>query len=269
MNYADFSNGNQLTTRELIAEILQVNLQSLCITVESSSIPYLTSECKNWGNVRKLNLNRTKFCNADIAVAVTNGMHFQQLEDLTLADCKVSTAGAKAIAVALSQCSCLQRLDLSLNSIGDDGARAIFRCCLQDNPSLLHLNLNSNLIGDDAMTALSLHPIRSTSLQTLNLGSNNIEYEGIVAIASCLSVCTSLRVLKLNQNNINAEGAFAFSLYLKHFSELQELHMGFNHIGEKGARALAANRHHCPLLKILDVQQNDMNMRSSSDYSSV
>lgn len=69
VTYKDFGYQNQLTIENFISSILCINLQSLHSTIDSSSITLLAQKSKNWENIRKLELSRAKFCNADIGLA--------------------------------------------------------------------------------------------------------------------------------------------------------------------------------------------------------
>ena len=146
----------------------------------------------------------------------------------------------------LSTLTSLTSLNLTLNEIGDEGARAIATLSnltslsLWDNDigaegaralgtlsNLTSLDLNLNDIGSEGLRALA----NLSNLTSLQLAGNKIGAEGARALAN-LSNLTSLQ---LAGNKIGAEGAWA----LANLSNLTSLALGGNNIGADGARAIA------------------------------
>lgn len=65
----------------------------------------------------------------------------------------------------------LPEVDLSDNSLGDQGARAIAGM-LKENSTLLSLNLSGNRLTEGSAEALGAALIANTKLQHLHLGYN-------------------------------------------------------------------------------------------------
>ena len=254
INSTDLLYRNDITNEDVVGSVKNcVNLQLLSVTVDFPSVKLFVQNGQNWKHLKVLNLHCAKFYNADIGEAIAGCLsEFKALEKLVLTKCKIATPGATAIARALCNCGNLQVLNLSLNSIGDDGARDIFRVCLQDSINYHKLDLSANLIGSFGLY------IKNAGLQVLNLGDNRIGDEGVKELAAILCACTDLRVLNLNLNKIKSEGARALSFCLEHCCKIQELNLGVNCIGIEGARALATKLHHCTQLEKLDLHHNSI-----------
>jgi Ran GTPase-activating protein (RanGAP) involved in mRNA processing and transport len=59
------------------------------------------------------------------------------IQELNLADNKLTQAGASDLATALTENRCLQILKLRGNPLGDDGVAAIFNALLDNSASLM------------------------------------------------------------------------------------------------------------------------------------
>ena len=146
---------------------------------------------------------------------------------------RIGLDGARALAALTG----LTSLDLSGNGIGADGARALAALT-----GLTTLNLSGNNIGDGGARALAA----LTSLTALTLGSNNLGAGG----ARALAALTGLTTLNLSHNNLGAEGARALAA----LTGLTSLDLSGNGIGADGARALAT----LIGLTTLDLGHNDL-----------
>jgi hypothetical protein len=135
-------------------------------------------------------------------------------------------------------CPKLVKLDLSVNNIGDDGAKQIADA-LKDNRSLKHLCLLDNKIGDDGAKAIADALKDNHSLKTLDLNGNEIDDDGAKSIADALKVNHSLETLDLNGNKIGVEGAKQIADALKDNHSLKTLLLYGNKIGDDGAKAIA------------------------------
>ena len=72
---------------------------------------------------------------------------------ISLDGCKFKGAEAGRLAAALGQCPSLAHLNLDGNSIGDDGAGRL--AALGQCPLLAHLDLHGNCIGDEGAWRLN------------------------------------------------------------------------------------------------------------------
>ena len=144
--------------------------------------------------------------------------HFPQLESLDLRGCEIGAEGADAIAAASHQKPKLWALDLSMNALGDGGARALAQAHF---PQLEWLFLRCCQIGP----------------------------EGAAAIAAASPRLPKMRHLELFGNSLCSNGARA--LAQAHFPQLERLNLVGNSIGAAGKADLDAARLGWPKLSEL------------------
>ncbi|CAK0866673.1 unnamed protein product [Prorocentrum cordatum] len=144
----------------------------------------------------------------------------------------------------------LQALNLSYNSMGDEGAAALAEALRAPGalPSLQTLNLSFNSMGAEGAAALAealRAPGALPSLQTLNLARIDVGDEGAAALAEALrapGALPSLQELVLARNRVGNEGAAALAEALRApdaLPSLQTLYLSVNDVGAEGAAALA------------------------------
>ena len=189
----------------------------------------------------------------------------------------------------------LTKLDLSLNRIGDVGARAVVMAVASAKEFYLCSNsiTNTNDIlqhvsGDDvdfhtltfsgcrlggsgvesllhyleeyskALCELTTQTVQCYSdVHVLDISSNYISCHGAIALSSCLKYFTHLEKLNISDNNIHRDGANVIADALKHCTHLDELNISDNHIGDDGACVLASSLYSCThCLLMLDISNN-------------
>ena len=151
---------------------------------------------------------------------------------------KITSEGAKLIAVAIKMNNTLQELDISDNNISDDGAAAI----------------------SDALKSNDM-------LQILDMSCNNITIEGAKLIADTIKVNKTLQELDISGNNISDDGAAAISDALKSNNSLQILKMSSNKITSEGTKLIAEAIKVNTTLHTLDLYQYDINDKLSFNMS--
>jgi hypothetical protein len=123
------------------------------------------------------------------AMELARAVHLRKLTDLRLARHRMTATGVKALVESTALPS-LRSLNLKHGSyrgepgsrrlgVGDEGARAIARCCRL--PSLRALNLARNGVGDEGARALA-GSTHLSSLVSLKLSKNMIGEEGLSAL---------------------------------------------------------------------------------------
>ena len=132
----------------------------------------------------------------------------------------------------------LTSLDLSRNSIADEGANSLSQA-LRVNTSLTSLNLFSNSICAKGANSLSQALKVTTSLTSLDLGWNSIGDEGANSLSQALTVNTSLTSVDLSKNSIGTEGTNSLSQALRVNTSLTSLNLSGNSIGHEGANFLS------------------------------
>lgn len=135
-----------------------------------------------------------------------------------------------ALVDALKVNSSITRLDLQGNTIGAEGATAIFEGLMDTKTStIVHLDLSNNNVGDGvwdpALFSVAKLISQGSKLEVLHLSGNRIGIEGMRPFFSLKAFhkrnrC-SLQVFDLSCNQIGNEGKvyllFCYSMYL-HFS---------------------------------------------------
>ena len=157
---------------------------------------------------------------------------------LDLSDNSIGDEGASSLSEALRVNTSLTSLHLSCNSIGGEGASSLSEA-LRVNTSLTSLHLSCNSIGGEGASSLSEALRVNTSLTSLHLTWNSIGDEGASSLSEALRVNTSLTSLHLSLNLIGDEGASSLSEALRVNISLTSLHLTWNSIGDEGASSLS------------------------------
>jgi len=81
----------------------------------------------------------------------------------------------------------LRTLGLSNNMIGIGGARELASVCIADLVSLTRLSMESNLIGNDGLLAISNALVNNTSLKEIFLYNNDLDDDTMEVMSAMLS----------------------------------------------------------------------------------
>lgn len=199
------------------------------VGVQESDIPIIIVYLKEHPEITSLNLEgHTNLSSAALASFAT----VKTLTSLNIArrfkDCddNMCYGGLEAKdTAAFANNTSLTSLNVSMNSIGDEGALA-----LSKNSHLRKLDVSANDITD--VGGLALAQIKS--LEELALGGNE-KISSKTAIV--LSQNKSIRSVELQQTNVDDEGAIALASQL----QLVNLLLDDNNITDKSAQAIANN----------------------------
>eukprot|EP01079_Euglenida_sp_SAG-EU17-18_P010042 gene10042-266_t len=132
------------------------------------------------------------------------------------------------------------KIDLSRNSVGNEGARDLAQLLLV-NKRILSLKLAHNNIGDDGATALAQALVTNSALTKIDLRGNTIRKVGAESFAKMLQVNTTILKVDLGGNYVSNDGAVNFSKVLKASNHtLRSLSLSDNHVDDVGASALAS-----------------------------
>ncbi|EGD78403.1 hypothetical protein PTSG_09099 [Salpingoeca rosetta] len=168
---------------------------------------------------------------------------------------RLGVSGAKALAEALKDNTCLRVLNLWDNVIGNEGTVALAKM-LKHNTTLTSLDLKSSRIGPVGAVALAKMLKHNTTMATLILDNNDIGSEGAVALAKMLKHNTTMATLILKSSRIGPVGAVALAKTLQHNTTITSLELYNNNIGNKGAVALAKMLKHNTTMTTLNVSHN-------------
>ena len=126
-------------------------------------------------------------------------------------------------------------LSLTLCNIGNNGAVTLAEA-IQVNTTLQKIDISSNSIADDGVAAIS-NSIRfntSNSLQELNISRNNIANNGIRVLAEVIEINSTLQNIDISKNHISTEGLLHFMEAVKNNCTLQVVNITHNNITRSG-----------------------------------
>lgn len=161
------------------------------------------------------------------------------LTSLKLWNNSISAQGATILAPAIAKLSSLLVLSLGCNSIGAEGVKALGHPYMTSGsnsssdcsgPVLLQrLDLTQNSLGDEGIRALVPFLSKLVSLQSLSLDSNSVSASGVKALGPSLNkLGSSLQELDLRNNDIGALGTEALGPLLAQLTGLKKLHLSSN-----------------------------------------
>ena len=156
------------------------------------------------------------------------------LKELDLSWNSINDEGLQALAVGLRKHRALERLNISSNTFGSEGLRALAAAELT---SLRSLRLSNNAINDEALGVLVEGIENFVGLETLNLSSNDnlITSSGLTVLPPifCRESC-SLKEINLDQTKIEDSGAKAFAEALVGNESMTKLLFGYTHLTAVG-----------------------------------
>lgn len=182
--------------------------------------------------VRELNLSSNNFGPEGASVLVRfleskqksrDSTPMALLDRLDMSNNSLGDNGTTQLTKLISRRSHVHLIDLRLssNSIGAGGIETIMNKLLQHN--LMSLSLDKNAIGDQGcqLVAASLQSMKA--LSRLNLSFNQIGSRGINSLMRSLVGCESITYLGLSGNILRISGAIALAFTLAQHPRLEEL----------------------------------------------
>jgi CheY-like chemotaxis protein/Ran GTPase-activating protein (RanGAP) involved in mRNA processing and transport len=145
------------------------------------------------------------------------------LDRLDMSNNNLGDDGATQLTSAISKRTQVHLVDLKIssNSIGSGGVETIMNKLLQHN--LVSLSLDKNGIGDHGcqLVAASLQSMKS--LTRLNLSFNHIGSRGVNSLMRSLVICNSITYLGLAGNVLKISGSISLAFTLAQHPRLEEL----------------------------------------------
>ncbi|XP_029442479.1 dynein regulatory complex subunit 5 [Rhinatrema bivittatum] len=180
------------------------------------------------------------------------GMNFEwNLFDFTYPDCF-------SLAKLLKICKTLKVFKLYKSKVDDVKARVLINSLLE-HPSLVHLDLSHNLIGDRGARAVG-KLINHSKLETIDLCNNRIQANGAQVIALALTRNSILTSLNLRLNRLGDEGGQAICHALLTNSTLTNLHLGSNELSEPTGIVLSLVLSRNKVLRTINLSSNRIGM---------
>lgn len=177
------------------------------------------------------------------------------LTKLDLSVNRIDSEGAKAILTALEHHKSIKFLLLKCNRIGDVGTE--IRNLLSNNTSLTSLNIRMNQMTIEHVAEFSRTLSYNTTLQELYLGENEIRSEGAIEILKALETNDTLKVLDLKANRISGEAEL--HRYLENNRTIEKLDLTYNQLGSEGIVAIIQSLENNQTLVKLKLNNNTAN----------
>jgi hypothetical protein len=171
------------------------------------------------------------------------------LEELDIRSCSnidgevevgLDDEAANAIGESLAMNTTLKKLDMSLNTdITSDGWIEFFDMLLQSKCSLEELNVSRNSIDDDGAEALVDLLITMRDFHTLHLRASDCTANGLRTFTRLLQPSSKVTTLDLGRNRFNDEVINDFANVVANNSTLTTLHIGGDEITDRSWAALS------------------------------
>ena len=140
---------------------------------------------------------------------------------------------------------------LRLKNITNEGFKPIFEV-----KALQKLDLSNNTLSDDGAVTISDGLKYNKTLVELNISQNNITNKGTMNIIEAIQVNTTLKKLDISNNILSDDGATAISNCLKCNSCLLELYISHTGITNKGTKEIADAIQINSTLQNIDISKN-------------
>ncbi|XP_065885091.1 protein NLRC3-like isoform X2 [Dysidea avara] len=133
--------------------------------------------------------------------------------------------------------TCLEKLYISVNKLGDDGA-VILSKGITKSYTLRELHIAKNNITATGATAIAKSLLPNISLKVLDMSENDVGDDGAIEISHAISNNKTLKNLQIYDCKITATGAVAIANSLLHNNSMEVLRLNNNAIGLDGATAI-------------------------------
>ena len=261
-------------------QLSYLDISSTCIT--SSKLQDLAEALSGLGSLKSLNLSNCKFQNdamLEICKALTN---IKNVSYLNLSSNNINNESAKFLVKFTTINKGLQAIELFNCNLNEEGVVVILMA-LQQNQSLIKLNLGANVISDEATEHLAALIINNSSLTHLYLkecGLRHVELkfftdalaksqlfiefdfsfnmfsdQNCKDIAYAVSLSKKVKHLDLSCCNLKEEGMMLLSSALCDTECLVFLNLDGNHINDSAANNIAVAFHKHTKLEFLSLSK--------------
>ena len=223
----------------LVEELEELNLS--CNNLTLADFQQLRSPLSNLAQLKRLNLSHNPDGIPVVLQEILSSL--KHLEELRLSNVHLNGDDCTEFCKSLACLKGLTYLDLSLNAIGPNGARAL-ASILKELPFLEGLDMSKSYIKDDEISVLCKGLVISNKLKYLNLSGNRIDVE---VLRDTVFLPPTLEELILS-DIIHGEKLFASMKPLQH---LRKLHLSKIIVRPCDVEALTAMLSSFPLLEDL------------------
>ncbi|XP_047431512.1 NACHT, LRR and PYD domains-containing protein 12-like [Mugil cephalus] len=246
---------------ELTEELKNKNCKLKTLRLQSCGLDpqackYLVAALTKSPKLKELDLSKNNIGN-DGLWHLSCGLRVPEckLETLRLSQCNIEKTGCSHLALSLQDNpSHLKVLDLSINPVGDGGARELFECF--DISQLTKLEMYHC-----SLTGLSCKPIgealksETSTLIELNLSNNDLKDEGFIALCMCMYAWCRLEKLNVSRCGITQVSCTYLAKVLCSVSQLYsgllkrtdwqavgltDLDLSMNLLGDAGVKEISA-----------------------------
>lgn len=133
----------------------------------------------------KFYLKNLNLIDRDIPIITQEVLVNRHCTELDLASNRLTSEGARLLAIALETNTTLEILDLSSNRIKDEGVQYLVES-LRSHPSLKYLRLGTNAITDVGAEHLARLLLENRRLILLDIFSNELTSRGVISLAKAV-----------------------------------------------------------------------------------
>ena len=225
---------DEITEPQYRREFLQCeHLNVVGVDLSDMTQMGIMSDClKGNEKIIEVNLSTSQLSNFGIAVFVFTVKDSTTLRSLDVSNNTISDDGVLFISAFL-KINTLCKMNLSNNEIRDEETK-LFSEALQVNTMLQVLNMSKNKITDEGANELSKAIQVNKTLQELNLSKNWISKEGVIRIVEACTKNRALHKLVCTHNNLSKSGLAAINEYIRKENAVQIFDASWNTIGAKG-----------------------------------
>jgi len=201
-------------------------LKTICLAIKANK------------NITSLDLSNNNITGNSSIVQILNIFKDENnIVELNLSNNPLGISSALLLLKNMSENKAIRKLLLANCGLDDSKSQAL--TFMGNNTNLEELDLNGNLLGDNALIALKSFYINS-KIKSIELANNNITDIGAKCIGAIISEnTTSITRLNLQDNKIEDEGAFEIAEGLRTNKSITEVNLTNNIIADRGVIAIA------------------------------
>ena len=183
----------------------------------------------------------------------------QHIQHLNLSGNKLDRRACDLLALGVKRMSCLEKLNLSLNS--DIGCGGTVQLVLSLHGSkLIELNMYSTGISDPDFECLASYIHSTTSLRKLSIGWNDISVESIASLCTALSDNSSMRSLDMSYCHLISSHCVCLGQLLRHpiHCKIEDLDLNSCSLTSDGVREVVSGLSDNHTLRVLNLNDNQI-----------